>query len=130
MNSPFPFMSVKTSFCQLLLVLLSLGICTKAAAQNTPPRAYDFLTVMTLESGAKALSRIFITPAFEGKSEIQLEDFGGLSVSKNMEKMQRNTLLVNQQLTALTVGGWEIVQVYPVAETGVLTTRYLFRKPR
>ncbi len=123
-------MSVKASFCQLLLVLLSLGVCTPAAAQTSPPRAYDFLTVITLESQAKAYSRIIITPAFEGKSEVQLEDFGALSGSKNLEKIQRNTLLVNQQLTALTVGGWELVQVYPVAETGILTTRYLFRKPR
>ena len=123
-------MSVKSSVRQLLLVLLLLGVYTTAAAQTTPPRAYDFLTVLTLESGTKALSRILITPAFEGKTEVQLEDFGGLSISKNLEKAQRNTLLVNQQLTALTVGGWELVQVYPVAEAGILTTRYLFRKPR
>ena len=83
----------------------------------------------TSESQSKTFARILIAPAFQGKSEIQLETFGGMaSDARNLDKLQRNTLLVNQQLEALTGAGWELVQVYPVTDTGVLITRYLFRK--
>jgi len=71
---------------------------------------------------------MIIVPPFAGKSEIQLEDFGGFSASKNLDKLQRNTLLINQQLSAITSAGWELTNVYPVAEMRGFITRYLFRK--
>jgi hypothetical protein len=112
----------------LLVAILLLGITRSISAQTAPPPAYEFLTVTTFESQIKVLARIVIAPAFAGKSEIQLEDFGGFSAAKNLDKLQRNTLLINQQLSDITSAGWELAHVYPVAETGVLITRYLFRK--
>ena len=84
-----------------------------------------------MESQTKAVAKILIMPAFQGKSEIQLEDFGGFSAEKNLAKLQHNTELVNQQLSELTVAGWELVQAYPFASMpGLFTTRYLFRKAK
>jgi hypothetical protein len=84
----------------------------------------------TFESSTKALSQILLAPPVQGKTEIQLEDFGGISTKKNLDKYQRNALLISQQLEALTTAGWELVHVYPVSETGVFTTRYLLRKAK
>jgi hypothetical protein len=106
---------------------LVAGLNLTAQAQSSTAKGYQFLTVTAFESQVKVLSKIIVVPAFEGKSEIQLEDFGGFSTSKNVEKLERNTLLINQELEALTTAGWELVQVYTI---GTLTTRYLFRKAK
>ena len=116
--------------CRLALSA-SLLLATPAVfAQVVPPHGYDFLTLTSMESSAKSAAKILLTPAFQGKSEIQLEDFGGFSIEKNLAKLQHNTELVNQQLSNLTAAGWELVQAYPVTSTNLLTTRYLFRKAR
>lgn len=115
-----------------------LALSTPAArAQTTGPASvvaahgYDFLTVTSMESGAKSLAKILIVPAFQGKSEIQLEDFGGFSTEKNLAKLQHNTELIHQQLSDLTVAGWELVQTYPfLSSPSLVTTRYLFRKAK
>ena len=113
----------------LLLTGLLASFAFSARAQAAPSVGYTFLTLTTSESQSKTFARILIAPAFQGKSEIQLETFGGMaSNARNLDKLQRNTLLVNQQLEALTGAGWGLVQVYPVADTGVLMTRYLFRE--
>ena len=118
-------------FCRLSLLMgLLTSFSPSASAQTGPTPAYQFLTLTTFESSAKAFAKIIITPAFEGKTEIQLEDFGSLSTDKNLAKLQHNTLLINQQLEALSSAGWELAQTYPVSMAGVLTTRYLFRKAK
>ena len=125
----FPSSTFFRPFNQLVLALLfSVGITTGAWAQAIAPAGYTFLTMTSSESQVRAYARIFIVPAFQGKSEIQLEYSDGFSGGRNMERLQRNTQLVNQQLEALTVAGWELVHVYPVSDKEVLVTRYLFRK--
>lgn len=113
-----------------LSVLLAVGPLL-APAQSTPAKGYDFLTVTAIESSTKSLARLIITPAFQGKTEVQLEAPGGLSFDKNLAKIARNTELVNRQLTDLTAAGWELVQAYPFTYSPDFpTTRYLFRKAR
>ncbi|WP_345235939.1 hypothetical protein [Hymenobacter saemangeumensis] len=97
-------------------------------AQAARPQAYDFLTMTSFESSSDAVAKIFFSPAFNGKTEVQLEDLGGMSVSKNLAKLQRNSMVINQQLSDLSVAGWELVQVYPITNSAAI--RYLFRKPR
>jgi hypothetical protein len=113
-----------------LLSSLVVGLNSAAQAQTAPGKGYEFMTMSTFESSIKSLSQMLLAPAFQGKSKIQLEDFGGLSASKNLDKYQRNAVTITQQLEALTTAGWELVHVYPVSEMGVLTTRYLFRKAK
>ena len=118
-----------------LLTLLALapqpGRAQTAAAASQTTLTYDFLTVTTSESSAKAAAKIIIAPPFQGKSDVQLEEFGGIYNAKNREKLQRNVGLINQQLTELTAAGWELFQVYPLNYPPDLpTTRYLFRKAR
>ena len=104
---------------------------TAASTGVVAAHGYDFLTVTSMESGAKSLAKILIVPAFQGKSEIQLEDFGGFSTEKNIAKLQHNTDLIQQQLSELTVAGWELVQTYPfISSPSLVTTRYLFRKAK
>ena len=107
----FPSSTFFRPFNQLVLALLfSVGITTGAWAQAIAPAGYTFLTMTSSESQVRAYARIFIVPAFQGKSEIQLEYSDGFSGGRNMERLQRNTQLVNQQLEALTVAGWELVR--------------------
>ncbi|WP_156176270.1 hypothetical protein [Hymenobacter terrenus] len=114
----------------LLFFGLVVGLDLAAHAQTSSPKVYEFMTMNTLESQSKSLSHILLAPDFQGKSDIQLEAFGGFSTSKNLEKYKGNSLLITQQLEALTAAGWELVHVYPVSDTGVFTTRYLFRKAK
>lgn len=120
-----------TSLCRLALSTFLLLGTPSAFAQALAPHGYDFLTLTSMESSTKSVAKILITPAFQGKSEIQLEDFGGFSAEKNLAKLQHNTELVNQQLSDLTAVGWELVQAYPFTSIpGLFTTRYLFRKAK
>lgn len=110
--------------------LVAFGLGTLPAfAQATPP-SYEFTTVTTLESVSKSASKLFITPAFQGKTEVQLADFNAFAGEKNKEKFQQNAQVVNQQLGELSAAGWELVQVYPLPSQGVFITRYLLRKPK
>ena len=89
---------------------------------------YDFLTVTTVE-GVKSFSAIMFAPDFQGKSEIPLESIQILGTEKFKERIRENTLRVNEQLSALTVAGWELVQVY--APNSPANARcYLFRKAK
>ena len=118
-------------------LLLSAGLQLSspvARAQAAIPagipavRGYDFLTVTTSE-GPKAYSFILFSPAFQGKTEIPLEGINTLSGDKYRERINQNTQLINEQLSALTVAGWELVQVYP-ATTLANARCSLFRKAK
>ncbi|RYY14302.1 MAG: hypothetical protein EOO36_14505 [Cytophagaceae bacterium] len=73
-----------------------------------------------------------LTPAFQGKSEVALEEYSGLGAEKLFDKIQRNAQLINQQLSALTVAGWELTETHaaPFAAAAPAATRYLFRKAK
>ena len=115
-----------------LLLSSPVARAQMAPAAGAPAaHGYDFLTVTSMESGSKAFAKILLVPAFQGKSEIQLEDFGAFSNQKNFDKLQHNTELLHQQLSDLTVAGWELVQTYPfISSPSLVTTRYLFRKAK
>ncbi|RZL14240.1 MAG: hypothetical protein EOO62_06010 [Hymenobacter sp.] len=127
----FPVLSGALLGAGLLLnspVARAQGATTSVQAAH----GYDFLTVTTIESISKNYAKLLFSPAFEGKSEIPLEDYSGLGLEKYFDKIQRNTLLINQQLSNLTVAGWELVEVHvaPFMPANPSTTRYLFRKAK
>ena len=109
-----------------------------ASAQTAPaaPHGYDFTTVTTIESFRKSEAKMLITPPFQGKAEVALADGDVERLTKaDVAKISENTLVINEQLSALTAAGWELVQTYAVAPstspgTTPPITRYLFRKPR
>ncbi|MFD1870926.1 hypothetical protein [Hymenobacter bucti] len=114
-------------------VLLGAGLLLSspaAHAQLTVPATlgYDFLTMTTIE-GTKAFSAILFSPAFQGKTEMPLIARNVLSAEKYKELIRQNTELVNGQLSALTVAGWELVQVYTPSSPAEARC-YLFRKAK
>lgn len=115
--------------CALLPSAVAAWGQTVPAAQNAP-HGYDFLTVTVLELTGKSMAKVLITPAFQGKTEIQLADMSSISVTKNVELSQQNASIVNQQLSDLTVAGWELAAVFNSSISGYATPRYLFRRPR
>lgn len=119
-------------FRTALLAALLLPSGQAAFAQSAAPNtvAYEFMTITTLESSAKSASKLFLTPAFQGKTEIQLDDFNAFASEKNKEKFQVNAQTVNKQLSELSSAGWELVQVYPLPTQGIFITRYLLRKAK
>lgn len=119
-------------FRATLLVAFLLPSGKAAFAQSAAPHAavYEFMTITTLESSSKSASKLFLTPAFQGKTEVQLDDFNAFASEKNKEKFQVNAQTVNQQLSELSVAGWELVQVYPLPTQGIFITRYLLRKAK
>jgi hypothetical protein len=121
----------------LVGLLFSVGLLLSspaAHAQMAVPAAapaahgYDFLTVTTVE-GVKSFSAIMFSPDFQGKSEIPLKGVQVFGTEEFKERIRENTLRVNEQLSALTVAGWELVQVYtPTSPTNARC--YLFRKAK
>ena len=115
----------------------SLLLCGPVAHAQLPVsvaapavHGYDFLTVTTTE-GTKAFSLILFSPAFQGKTEIPLEVASGMvvGVEKLKELIHKNTALINEQLSALTVAGWELVHIYtPMSPASGRC--YLFRKAK
>ncbi|GAA4502506.1 hypothetical protein GCM10023172_25970 [Hymenobacter ginsengisoli] len=84
---------------------------------------------MTTLEGTKAYSCILFAPAFEGKTEIPLAVIATLNSDKYKELLLENMQRINGQLSALTVAGWELVQVY--TPTTIANSRcYLFRKAK
>lgn len=116
-----------------LLIALS---SRPAAAQLLPAasgRTYDFLTVTTLEAPTKNMAKLLFAPAFNGRTEIQLESVGAFSASAVLEQLRHNNETLTQSLGELSVAGWELIQVAPAplaADKSVATTRYLFRRAK
>ncbi len=130
MSGSFRFSTLFGFLLSASLLLSSPAARAQAAIPAGMPAAhgYDFLTVTTSE-GTKAYSFILFSPAFQGKTEVQLESGNVLSADKYKERIQQNTLLINEQLSALTVAGWELVQVYtPIYSVNARC--YLFRKAK
>lgn len=108
--------------------------CPAAQAQTALPagptaaHGYNFLTVITTE-GVNSWSYILFAPAFQGKTEVALEGTNVLGVEKYKERILRNAQVINEQLSALTVAGWALVQVYTT--TNPTNGRcYLLRKAK
>jgi len=108
--------------------LLGTGLLlsSPAARAQTAAQGYDFLTVTTVESSK---SFILFTPAFQGKTEIALEGLATFNGDKYKERVMQNTQLINDQFSALTVAGWELVQTY-VGTNYSAGRCYLFRKAK
>ena len=113
-----------------LSLVLACGLGARQSFAQAAAPAYEFTTVTTLESTSKSASKLFITPAFQGKAEVQLADFNAFAAGQNKEKFQQNAQVVNQQLGDLSAAGWELIQVYPLPSQGTFITRYLLRKPK
>ena len=117
------------SFIAVLLAALSHPV----AAQASRPAVYEFMTLSLVESPYAVDTRLLLTPAFKGQSEVKLEEVYNLSANKYREHLQHNTQLVNATLGELSEAGWELfnVQASTVGSTAAASvTRYLFRKPR
>lgn len=108
-------------------LLLALACSFPALAQITPGSAYEFLTVAVAESGSSKLSQITFAPSFQGKTQLQLEEIPA-SFEKTVQTHQRNLVVVNQQLEALTVAGCELVQALGTDSGGIHEREYLFRR--
>ncbi|QKG58244.1 hypothetical protein GKZ68_17405 [Hymenobacter sp. BRD128] len=134
----FRFPALVGLFFSAGLLLSSPAACAQTAVQPGTPAAhgYDFLTVTTIESGNERESKLLLSPAFEEQAEIPLANASLYSLSKDdFQKLSRNTATINQLLSRITVAGWELFQVYPLAPpNGASSTppiiRYLFRKAK
>jgi hypothetical protein len=94
-----------------LLFVGCLLVTSAARAQTAPPPSYEFLTVLEYETQYHKLARLVFAPAFQGKSEIELESLPGTNSDKYTAIHGKNLELINKQLEALTVAGWELVHV-------------------
>jgi hypothetical protein len=131
-----PFSSVFNAGRALGVGLLLIIGSPPATAQLLPAghaQAYDFLTVTTIEAPTKKMAKLLFAPAFNGRTEIQLESIGALSAASLLEQLRHNNELLAQSLGELSAAGWELLQVSPapfVGDKAVTTTRYLFRKAK
>jgi len=124
---------LRFSILSSALLSASLLHSPLACAQVVVPAAtathgYDFLT-MTAAEGAKGLSFILFAPAFQGKTDIPLEAINVVGTEKYKERIRQNGQLINEQLSALTLAGWELVSIYTTA-TLTNSRCYLFRKAK
>ena len=119
-------------------LLLSTGLILSgpaAFAQMSPvaSRSYDFLTITVIQSPYKNDCRLLLTPAFQGKTEIKLEEEHTLSADKYRANAQSNALLLNQLLSDLSAAGWELADTHAAQQgpaPSATVTRYLLRKAK
>ncbi|MGI4832555.1 MAG: hypothetical protein ACRYFK_03745 [Janthinobacterium lividum] len=73
------------------LPLLSLALLFGPAAtwfRSIPaPHGYDFPTAAAMESTSSSFAKLLIMPAFQGKTEVALEEYNGLGVEKPLSKI-------------------------------------------
>lgn len=109
----------------LLFACALLSTPLVSLAQAAPPATYEFLTLLESESQQNSFAKIMFAPAFQGKTEIQLENLPGTaSGNKFMTTHRQNIEVVNQQLEAITAAGWELVHV----SADDRAREYLFRR--
>lgn len=116
-----------------LLLFVSLG-----AAAQTGRVTYDFMTVSVIKSPYKNDCYLLLTPAFQGKSEIKLEEEYDLSSDRYRANLQHNITLLNETLGGLSAAGWDLVDVHstelgaePSGRFSKATiTRYLLHKAK
>lgn len=104
MRSFFPFGGRPVVLAGLLLALAT----RPAAAQlltPAPAQPYDFLTVMMVESTAKSLSKLLIAPAFNGRTEIQLDALGAFLPGTRLDQLRRTNEVLSQSLSELSAAG-------------------------
>ncbi|HET9504376.1 MAG TPA: hypothetical protein VFO93_12610 [Hymenobacter sp.] len=121
--------------CGLLLGagLVLGGPAAHAQALPVPQRGYDFLTLTVIQSPYKNDCRLLLTPAFQGKTELKLEEEYDLASDKYRAHAQSNALLLNQLLTDLSAAGWQLAETHAAQQgpaTSATVTRYLLRKAK
>jgi hypothetical protein len=116
-----------------LLLFVSLG-----ASAQTGRVTYDFMTISVIKSPYSSDCYLLLMPAFQGKSEIKLEEEYDLSSTRYRANLQRNVELLNGTLGELSAVGWDLVDVHST-ELGAepsgrfpkaSITRYLLRKAK
>ncbi len=86
-----------------------------------------------VEAPTKNMAKLLIAPAFNGRTEVQLEPAGGFSAATILERVRHNNEVLAQSLGELSGAGWELIQVSPaplVVDKTVTATRYLLRKAK
>jgi hypothetical protein len=116
-----------------LLLAIAFLLTFPALAQTTSPLAYDFLTVLEIESPYPVpASSLSFVPASQGLAPIKLEQLFAPYSDKYMPAYLRNLEVVNQQLSSLTASGWELMHVSNMAGWSTLQSvaghEYLFRR--
>lgn len=121
-------------FCGLLSAGLVLsGSPAGAQALPVPSRGYDFITLTVIQSPYKNDCRLLLTPAFQGKTELKLEEEYDLSSDKYRAHAQSNALLLNHLLSDMSVAGWQLADTHAAQQgpaTSATVTRYLLRKAK
>jgi hypothetical protein len=95
--------------------------------------SYDFLTITIIKAAYKTDCRMLLTPAFQGKMDLKLEEEYTLTADKYRKNLHRNSLLLNQTLSDLSVAGWELAETHAAQEgppPTAIVTRYLLRKAK
>ena len=128
----FPFGGRPLVLAGLLLALAPRPAAAQLLAPSTA-QTYNFLTVTMVESTVKSLSKLLIAPAFNGRTEIQLDAQGAFLPSSRLDQLRRNNEVLSQSLSELSAAGWELIQVSPAtlaSDKDVSVTRYLLRKAK
>ena len=126
-------LSLSRFLCCWLLLSAGLVLSGPAAFAQTSQRGYGFLTITVIQSPYKNDCRLLLTPAFQGKAEIKLEEEYTLSADKYRANAQSNTLLLNQLLSDLSTAGWELAETHAAQQgpaPSATVTRYIFRKAK
>jgi len=129
-------LSLFRTLLRQLVLTFGLVLGTQAAfaqAGTALPHGYDFLTITLIKSPYKNDCRMLLTPAFQGKQEVKLEEEYTLAADKYRANLHHNTLLLNQTLSDLSVAGWELVETHTALEgpaPPATVTRYLLRKAK
>ena len=128
----FSFRAVRALGAAFLVALGSHA----ASAQMLPAttgQPLEFMTLTSIEAPTKKMAKLLFAPAFNGRTEVQLESVGAISTAAILEQLRQNNETLTKALGELSAAGWELIQVSPAPLTvdkDVVTTRYLLRKAK
>jgi hypothetical protein len=91
-------------FCRWYLGTLLLLVSLSAAAQ-TDRVTYEFMTVSVIKSPYQTDCYLLLTPAFQGKTQIKLEEEYNLASDRYRTNLQHNITLLNETLGGAIRGG-------------------------
>jgi hypothetical protein len=128
----FSFRAVRALGVALLLALGSHAANAQMLPATTGQRL-EFMTLTSIEAPTKKMAKLLFAPAFNGRTEVQLESVGAISTAAILEQLRQNNETLTNALGELSAAGWELIQVSPAplaVDKDVVTTRYLLRKAK
>ena len=89
----------------LFLSLVKWPATAQLLAPTVPGQSYNFMPLMLVEGPTKNFSKLLFSPAFSGRTEIQLKALNTFLPASQLEHLRRNGEVVASTLAEVSAAG-------------------------